>query len=114
VRVAFARLTSLLARIQAQPSGTLVEPSSFAHCRILHELGLCLQNTRQPIDAEARFREALAVLERLLEQAPDDHDLLHEHASLFGDLGSVLRDQGKYTQAREASEQALKEQRALL
>jgi tetratricopeptide (TPR) repeat protein len=109
VRAAFARVSSLLARIQAQPAGTDLGPGSFAHCSTLYELGLCLQAAGQLTAAEAQFREALAVLERLLAQAPDEHYLLRQQANLFGELGAVLMQQGKFTQAREAYEQALKE-----
>jgi tetratricopeptide (TPR) repeat protein len=109
VRAAFARLSSLLARIQTQPIGTPVGPGSFVHCRILTELGRCLRQTDQPTAAEARFREALTLLKRWLAQAPDEHALLGLHANLFNELGVVLMLQGKYAQAREAYEQALKE-----
>jgi tetratricopeptide (TPR) repeat protein len=108
IRAAFTRLSSLLARIQAQPVGTPCGPGSFAHCRVLDELGLCLRDTGQLAAAEARFREALDLLDRLLEQTPDEEFLLSGHATLFDELGAVLMVQGRYVEAREAYDQAFK------
>ena len=109
IRAAFVRLSALLMRIQAQPDGASNGPGSYAHVRTLYELGLCLRVAGQLTAAEARLREALALVERLLEQEPDDHILLGTHANLFGELGFVLAEQGKYAQAKEAYDQALKE-----
>ncbi len=108
VRTAEARLSALLARIEAQPNGTRASLGSFVHVRTLQELGRCLQDAKQLTSAEVRSREALAMVERLIEKEPDEHTLLHAHTGLFGDLGSVLMEQGKYAQAKEAYEQALK------
>jgi tetratricopeptide (TPR) repeat protein len=113
VRAAFTRLSSLLARIQAQPTGTPVGPGSFIHCRTLEELGRCLLDDGQQIAAEVRLREALAILERLLEQEPDEDYLLRQHAIMFNDLGTVLMLQGEYSEAKVTYEQALKRYRAL-
>ena len=96
-------------RIQAQPTGTPVGPDSYAHCSTLYALGLCLRDTRQPTIAEERFREALALLEKRLAQAPDNVVFLRLHANLFNDLGFVLMQQGKFVPVREAYVQALKE-----
>jgi tetratricopeptide (TPR) repeat protein len=108
VQAALARLSSLLPRIQAQPDGTDVGPGSFAHARTLHVLGYCLVVAGQLTAAEERLREALAVVEQLLEQEPEEHYLLRTQAHLFGDLGTALTQQGKYPQAKAAYEQALK------
>jgi tetratricopeptide (TPR) repeat protein len=71
VRAAFARLTGLLARILALPTGADDGPGSFSHCRTLQELGSCLRDAGQLEAAEGRVREALALLEALLKEEPE-------------------------------------------
>src|SRR5260370_116084 len=76
VRAAFARLSSRLSRIQAQPDGTSDGPGSYDHIRTLTELVLCLQAAAQIAAADACVHEALGLLEKLLEKKPDAQDLL--------------------------------------
>lgn len=113
IQEAFARTIELLARIQALPSGTEVGPGSFAHCRTLQELGLCLQEAGQYQAAQKQFQVALALLDVLLTQEPELYGLRIHHANLLGDLGQVLREQGLYTQAQIYFEQSLQESRAI-
>lgn len=108
VRATFARLSMLLERIRVQPEGTRMGPGSYAHACTLDQLGLCLQASGQLITAEARLHEALALMEPLIEQEPDDLTFLRTYASLSSDLGSVLGQQGKYAQAKKEYEQALR------
>jgi tetratricopeptide (TPR) repeat protein len=113
VRAAIARLTSLLARIQALPEGTENGPGSFSHCSTLHELGSCLHGAGQLEAAESTLREALALSEALLEQKAKDHNVRGLYANLLRDLGNVLTEQGQYGQAQAHYEQALQEHRVL-
>src|SRR5260370_12024416 len=109
VRAAFARLSSLLARIQALPEGTEDGPGSYSHCCTLTDLGSCLQYAGQLEAAESRFDEALV----LLEQQPERREMRILHAYLLDALGNVLADQGQYAQAQAHYEHALQEQRAI-
>ncbi|HEY1353099.1 MAG TPA: CHAT domain-containing protein [Ktedonobacteraceae bacterium] len=113
VQVASARLTRLLARIQALPGGAYDGPGSYVHCRTLQELGECLLAARQLRAAESKFNEALALLEALLKQEPENRTMRILRAYLLRDLGNVLADHGQYAQARTRYEQALQEHRAL-
>ncbi len=47
------------------------------------------------------------MIEALLSQQPENESYLREHGIILTDLADVLRDQGKYSQAREAYEEAL-------
>ncbi len=107
VQAAFTRLSRLLAHIQALPEGTVDGPGSFSHCCTLQELGSCLKEAGQLDAALDRFREALVLLEALLEQQPENCPSRRKHANLLGELGDVLRDQGRYAQAKARYEQAL-------
>lgn len=113
VRVAIARLSSLLSLIQALPKEAQDGPGSFSHCRTLEELANSLGVVGQFEAALASFGEALVLLEALLEQQPENRNLRIEHAALLSDLGDVLSNQGQYAQAQAHYEQALKEQRAI-
>lgn len=112
-QAAFARLTQLLARIQALPQGTVVGPGSSAHCHTLAELGRCLEAARQYPAAQERFRAALVLLDALLVQEPEDRTLRILRGNLLRDLGDVHRKQGQYPQAQTFYEQALQEHRAI-
>jgi len=113
VGASLAHLTNLLARIQALPEGAEIGPGSFSHCRTLQELGYCLRDAGQLEAAERRFREALAVLEALLKQQPENRNRRILHANLQSDLGDVFSGQGQYAQAQACYEQALQEHRAV-
>ncbi len=113
VRAAFARLTRLLSRIQALPDGADDGPGSFSHCCTLQELGYCLQDAGQLEAALDTFREALTLLEALLEQQPEERTMRILHAGLLNNLGTVLSMQGQYAQAQARYEQALQEHRAV-
>jgi tetratricopeptide (TPR) repeat protein len=109
VQAAFARLTRLLARIQALPDGADDGPGSFSHCYTLQELGYCLQDAGQLESAADKLREAL----ELLEQQPEDRDRRRLHASLLENLGTILILQGQYAQVQARYEHALQEFRAI-
>ncbi len=108
LRAAYTRFTNLLARIEVQPEGAQVGRGSYEHCTTLHRLARCLQAGMQPAAAEGRLREALNVIDALTRQQPDNQIRIRQRGVLLADLGDVLRDQGKYAQAREAYEDALK------
>ena len=113
VQAAFARLTRLLARIQALPEGTEHGPGSYYHCRTLQDLGYCLQAAEQLEAALDRFGEALGLLEALLKQQPEQREMRILHANLLGNLGNVFKDQGQYAQAQAHYEQAFREHQAV-
>jgi len=106
-------MTDLLERIQALPKGADAGPGSYSHCRTLQELGYCLRDAGQFEAAEGRFREALALLEVLLKEQPEQREMRIQHAALLNNMGTVLLRQGQYTQAQACYEQALGEQRAI-
>ncbi len=113
VGAALARLTALVARMQALPKGSEDGPGSYSHCYMLEELGKCLWIAGQSEAALDRFGEALVLLEALLKQQPENRYNHILHANLLKDLGDVLRDQGQYAQAQAHYEHALQEQRAI-
>src|SRR6266699_2754668 len=108
LQAAFARLTALLNRVETQPEGIQVGRGSYEHCRTQQELARCLSKGGQPAAAEGRLREALNVINALIGQQPDNQGRLRQRSALLTDLGDALSDQGKYSQAREAYEDALK------
>jgi len=108
IRAAYARFTNLLARIEALPEGTPLGHGSYEHCLTLGRLARCLSGGGQPAAAETRLREALTVIDTLIKKQPDNQSYIRQRGALLTDLGDVLRDQGKYAQAKEAYEEALK------
>lgn len=108
LQAAFARLTALLNRVETQPEGMQVGRGSYEHCRTQQELALCLRANGQPAAAEGQLREALNVVDALIEQQPDNQVRLRQRGGLLTNLGDVLSEQGKYSQAREAYEDALR------
>ncbi len=108
LRAAYTCFTKLLARIEALPVGTPLGRGSYAHCLTLGWLARCLSSGGQPAAAEGRLGEALNVIDALIGQQPDNQGLLRQRGGLLTNLGDALRDQGKYSLAREAYEDALK------
>ena len=110
---AYIRFSTLLARIEALPEGTALGPGSNEHCGTLVRLGRCLRDGGHPAAAEATLRKALTVIEVLIGQQPENQDRIRSRAVLLADLGKVLTAQGKYSQAREAYEEALEQSKQL-
>ncbi len=108
LRAASTRFTALLARMEALPAGTPLGPGSYEHCLTLVRLARCLQFGGRAAAAEQQQREALTLIEALISQQPEDQTYLRNRGVVLGDLADVLRDQGKYAQARGAYEEALK------
>lgn len=107
---AFARFTDLLARIEAQPEGTRLGRGSHEHFKVLTMLARILRAEGYPTVAEERMREAFVIFDALIKQEsnPTVRDsFIHDGAQLLSDLGDVLLDQGKYTEARAAFEEVL-------
>ena len=107
IDAAYTRFSTLLARIEALPEGAPLGPGSYQHCATLHLLGRCLGTSGHLATAERSLRKALTVIEALLSQQPENQNYLHERSVALTDLADVLTDQGKYSQAREAYEEAL-------
>jgi len=105
---AYTRFTRLLERIEALPEGRPLGRGSYEHCYILWQLALCLTNSGQPTIAEKRLREALAIIAALIKQQPDNQGFIRQCGAFLTELGDVLVGQGKYSQAQEAYEEALK------
>jgi tetratricopeptide (TPR) repeat protein len=85
----------VLSRLEGTPS--------YERAFTLDRLGLCYKVGGRPDLAEREYRNALTVLDQL---APSDH-VKRERGNQLTDLADVLRDQGKYAQAREAYQQGL-------
>jgi tetratricopeptide (TPR) repeat protein len=107
VRAAFARFTTLLARIEIQPEGTPLGRGSYEHCLALFLLARCLRAGGQPTGAEKRLREALTIAEALLTEQPENESCIRQRGLLLTDLGYVLSAQGKYSEAQRVYEEAL-------
>ena len=107
IRAAYTRFTTLLARIEALPEGAPLGPGSYDHCLTLARLARCLEDGGQPNAAEGYLRKALTVIEALIQQQPENEGYIHMRGYLLADLADGLRDQGKYSQSREAYEESL-------
>jgi tetratricopeptide (TPR) repeat protein len=105
---AYARFTTLLARIEARPEGTPLGRGSYEHCTTLTKLARCLKDGRQAGAAEMRLHEALVIIDALIKQQPENQDYNRLPGALLADMGDVLLNQGKYPQARGAYEEALR------
>jgi tetratricopeptide (TPR) repeat protein len=107
LRSAYARFHVLLERIEAQPAGTPLGQGSDEHCMTLARLARCLSMGGQPAAAESRLRAALAIVDALIAQQPDQQVVIRQRGALLTDLGRVLTDQGNYSAARVAYESGL-------
>jgi tetratricopeptide (TPR) repeat protein len=107
MRSAYARFTALLGRIEAQPVGAPLGLGSYKHCLTLHLLARCLESGGQAAAAESRLRQALAVVDALIAQQPDEQGFIRQRGALLTDLGDVLADQGQYGAARAVYEESL-------
>ena len=108
LRAAYTRFSNLLARIEALPEGTAVDRGSYEHCQTLGWMARCLKSGGQPAAAEQRLREALTMIDALIKQQPENQSYIRERGVNLTDLADVLRDQGKYAQAREAYEERMR------
>src|SRR5207249_285935 len=94
-------------RIEAMPEGIPLGTGSYEHCLTLVQLARCLNAGGQPAAAEESLRKALTVIEALIGQQPENEGRIRMRGQLLGEQADVLTDQGKYSQAREAYEEAL-------
>ncbi len=106
-RAAYERFTTLLARIEAQPSGTPVGRESMEHCITLGWIAICLRDSGQLATAKEWLREALVIIDRLLKQQPNNYYFKLQLAALLSNLGTLLGEEGKYAQARQVCETAM-------
>jgi tetratricopeptide (TPR) repeat protein len=107
IRSAYTRFSAQLLRIEAQPAGAPLGQGSYEHCQTLHRLARCLRVGGQPAAAEDGLRTALAIVEALIAQQPDNQSRIRQRGALLTDLGDVLTDQGKYAAAQAMYEVAL-------
>ncbi len=107
IGAAHTRFTTLLARIEALPEGAPLGRGSYDHCLTLLWLARCLESGGQPAAAEGSLRKALAVIEALIGQEPENKVYLRQRGLLLAGIADLLTDQGKYAQAREVYEEAL-------
>ncbi len=105
---AIARLTALLTRIESQSESALLSQGSFEHSRTLGQLARCLRKAGQPEAAEIRLHEALTIIDTLSKLYANEQDFLRQRGTLLTEYGNVLVDQGRFVQAREVYEEALK------
>lgn len=104
---AFAHFTALLANIEVLPQGTPFGRGSYNHVVVLSRLASCLDRSGHPATAESRLREALAITNALVEQHPENLDLMRTRGNLLSDLGKALAAQDQYPQAHGTYEKAL-------
>jgi tetratricopeptide (TPR) repeat protein len=107
IQSAYARFSTLLGRMEAQPAGAPLGRGSYEHCQTLVWLARCLRMGGQRADAEGRLRAALAIIDALIAQQPNLQGFIRQRGLLLTELGDVLRDQGKYGAARAAYEASL-------
>ncbi len=103
---AYKRFSTLLSRSEVLPEGTPLGPGTYEHCLTLVNLARCLLSGGQPAAAEDSLRKALTVIETLLSKQPEDESYLRQRGLIQTELADVLTDQGKYSQARRAYEEA--------
>ena len=108
IQAALDRFTALLSRIEAQPEGTELGKGSYVHCVALYWLARCLGADGQPIAAERRLQDALAIIDALLQQHPDEQYYMRQRGVILAERGDVLRAQGRYREAQKAYEERLK------
>lgn len=103
---AHTHLLALLERIEAQHEGAPYGRGSYAHSKTLTELAHCLIDSGNFIAAEDYARQALALIERLIQQDHTQEAFVEDQGHILLYLGTSLRDQGLYPQAETAYEQA--------
>jgi tetratricopeptide (TPR) repeat protein len=81
----------------------LGEEPSYNHCFTLSWLGRCFESQGQPAQAEAIYRQGLAVAEKL----EADEIVKRQIGNLLRDLANVLINMGDYDEARIANEASL-------
>ncbi len=107
-RAAYARLAALLARIEQAPPSAARGPDSYEHCLTLGRLARCLLAGGQSGMAEQALCRALAVIDALIVAQPENQQRIRQRSVLLTGMGNVLTDQGKYAEARQTYEDALK------
>lgn len=111
IAAAKAHFTRLLEYSETQTEWNEHQPygcGSFAHCTTLHQYARCCEVSGQFVEAKDQLQKALAFIDALLSQRPDDREYLRERGVLLNDLGGTLLIQGQYVQAQQVSEEALK------
>ena len=84
---AYARFMALLTRIEALPEGTPLGRGSYEHCLTLRWLARCLRFGGQPAAAEKRLRDALAVIDVLVKQKPENQNYIRHHGAIANRIG---------------------------
>jgi tetratricopeptide (TPR) repeat protein len=77
-------------------------------------LGELLQRWDRPAEAEAAYRQAIAVLERVVAAHPDDARFQSQLADTLHNLGELQRVAGKLAEARQLADQAVQWQKKAL
>ncbi|KYF46702.1 hypothetical protein BE04_47695 [Sorangium cellulosum] len=113
IHAAFHRVTALLQRIQDLPEGTARGRGSYEHCLVLTLLGRCFEAGGRPATAEARYQEALHVLETLIERDREQKAYVRHRGVLLAELGDILSEQGKYGEARSTYKDSLEIMKSL-
>jgi tetratricopeptide (TPR) repeat protein len=85
----------------------LAATPSYEHSQTLMSLGRCHFQIGQLGQAEVYFRDGLTVTEALSAADPKDRYLRRQKGMLLGDLANVLRDGGRYGEARQAYKASL-------
>jgi len=72
-----------------------------------HNLGILLQNEKRYQEADATYRNGLAILEKLVADFPDEPDFRHRLAALQNSRGTLFGATGRAQQAEAVYRQAL-------
>lgn len=100
-------LTNLLARIESLPEGTPLGRGSHEHCLTLAWLATCLSATGQLATAQQMLDQALAIINKLMHEEPENQDFMRQHGALLVELGNMQLDQGQYAPAYLSFDDAL-------
>ena len=104
---ALRRFQTLLFAIKGRPNDDELGPDSLAHAVTLQQLSRALHTGGRVPEAIDRWQAAWSIAELLRTASPADSDLRRLQGSLQCDHGDLLRDQGKYAEAKAAYDEAL-------
>src|SRR5207244_1335769 len=79
-----------------------------------NNLAILLKDLGKPAEAEAAYREALPIAQRLAIQFPSSMEYQSDLAAVLGNLAEILNDQKRYDAARPLLERALPLHHAVL
>lgn len=108
-QAASRRFQALLFAIATLPENEELGRHSVAQVTMLQRLARALKDGGQFDEAYTRLQEALTITRELLERNPEhkNTELRYILGTLLTDSGDILRNQGRYDEAKQAYEEAL-------